>query len=317
MAQVRNILLKKRAQILQQIRHFFIEKNLLEVETPLLSQASVTDPHVLSMPAIFQERGSEKEKIVYLQTSPEYAMKRLLADGIGPIFQICKAFRQSDLGNVHNPEFTILEWYQPGYDHHALMDEMDQLLQLILKVKPAERMTYADLYKKFLGFDPHVVTVETLKQTAREKINFVDELSDKNAWLDLLFTHCIEPEIARERPIFIYDFPADQAALAKIRFEENPPVASRFEVYFKGLELANGFHELQDAKEQRKRFEMDLKKRVALNLPLVPLDENFLKSLEKGLPDCAGVALGIDRLIMLALECESIKSVISFSFEEA
>lgn len=310
--------LKQRAKILNVIRHFFAAREVLEVETPLLSHATVTDPHVIGIPAIYKEIGDSKEKIVYLQTSPEYAMKRLLAAGSGAIFQIGKAFRQGDLGTIHNPEFTMLEWYRPGFDHHALMDEMDLLLQAVLNSLPAERMSYLQLFQKYIGINPHTATINELKQCAAEHhISFVGELTNSNAWLDLLLTHCIEPHMGVDRPLFLYDFPVSQAALAKIRYDETPAVASRFEVYFKGIELANGFHELQDAKEQRKRFENELKLRQQTNLLPVPIDEHFLAALESGLPDCSGVALGIDRLVMLALEASSLKEVVSFSFETA
>ncbi len=308
--------LKKRADIIAAIRKFFFERAVLEVDTPLLSHATVTDPHVVGIPAIFKQNGAALEEPVYLQTSPEYAMKRLLAAGSGPIYQICKAFRQGDVGRVHNPEFTMLEWYRPGFDHHALMNEMDALLQTILQTPAAERLSYHEAFQKFVGINPHVATTQELIHcTTQFGIDFREEkkTDDRNLWLDLLLTHCIESRIGQDRPAFLYDFPITQAALAKIRFEENPPVASRFEVYFKGLELANGFHELQNAKEQRARFENDL---INREQP-VPIDERFLAALEAGLPDCAGVALGVDRLIMLALDYHSIEDIVSFSFENA
>lgn len=302
--------LKARANIISQIRNFFAERHVLEVETQLLSHATVSDPYVHGIPA------SHQNKTLYLQTSPEYAMKRLLAAGSGSIYQICKAFRYGDVGQLHNPEFTMLEWYRVGFDHHDLMDEMDDLLQLVLKKDSAERMTCAETYEKFVGINPHLATLTELAKITKEKINIELETTDRNTWLELLFTHCIEPHIGKEKPFFLYDFPVSQAALAKIR-PENPPVASRFEVYFKGIELANGFHELQDASEQRKRFENDLAYRRQHQMPVSPLDENFLSALEHGMPECAGVALGVDRLIMLALGCHKISEIISFEFDRA
>jgi lysyl-tRNA synthetase class 2 len=302
--------LKSRAQIIARIREFFLQRDVLEVETPLLSHGTVTDPYVYGIPVI-----SDK-KILFLQTSPEYAMKRLLAAGSGSIFQISKAFRQDDNGKLHNPEFTMLEWYRVGFDHHQLMDEMDALLQLILQCEIAERVTCKELYEKYAGVNPHAATVDELSRCANEKIQLAAEISDRNTWLELLFMHCIAPNIGHDRPLFLYDFPVSQAALAKIR-NEKPPVASRFEVYFKGIELANGFHELSDAKEQRNRFEKDLALRAHQGLSKVPIDENFLAALQQGLPDCAGVALGVDRLVMLALGKKSLAEVISFSFERA
>lgn len=306
--------LRARATILSIIRQFFATRNIFEVETPLLSHATVSDPHVRGIPADVTLHN--KQHTFYLQTSPEYAMKRLLAAGSGSIYQISKAFRQGDLGRYHNPEFTMLEWYQLDIDHHGLMNEMDALLQSVLQTEPAERVTYAALFKKYVELNPHLATEEELKEAVQKRIQLGSELSERNDWLDLLFTHCIEPYIAQERPLFLYDFPVSQAALAKIR-QEDPPVSSRFEVYFKGIELANGFHELQDVTEQRKRFEKDLLYRDKHGLPLVPLDENFLSALEQGMPECAGVAVGVDRLVMLALGENEIAKTLSFGFERA
>jgi len=304
--------LRARAAMLAHIRQFFAERDVLEVETPLLSSSTVTDPHVVGIPAIF--KNSSQEKMLYLQTSPEYAMKRLLAAGYGSIYQLGKAFRQGDLGKKHNPEFTMLEWYRIGFDHHALMDEMDDFLKKILETSSAERISYQDLFEKQLGCDPHTAPIEELEKIAKQKINFKSALSARHAWLDLLFTHCIEPLVGQEKPIFIYDFPVSLAALARIR-PENPPVASRFEVYFRGIELANGFHELEDAKEQRQRFVADLQQREQLQLPPVAIDEYFLAALQHGFPSCAGVALGVDRLMMLKLKHQTIAEVMSFGFE--
>jgi lysyl-tRNA synthetase class 2 len=306
--------LQKRAEIINTIRDFFCARNVLEVETPLLSYTTVTDPHVLSIPAIFQRNG-EKAETVFLQTSPEYAMKRLLAAGSGAIFQICKAFRQGDVGRIHNPEFTMLEWYRPGFDHHALMNEMDELLQLILQTAPAERLSYQAAFEKFVSINPHTASQLELANCAKHHgIDFVGaDSGEKNIWLDLILTHCIEPYIGQERPVFLYDFPITQAALAKIRDAENPPVASRFEVYFKNIELANGFHELQNAEEQRARFTKDLIAREQQGIISVPIDELFLSALTAGLPDCSGVALGVDRLVMLALQHEALSDAMSFA----
>ncbi len=306
--------LRQRAEILSRLRAFFASRDVMEVETPLLSHATVTDSHIMSIVAPFKELGCEKEIICYLQTSPEYAMKRLLAAGAGSIYQLTKAFRQGEVGRLHNPEFSMLEWYRPGFDHHALMDEMDELLQVVLQLSPATRMSATQVYQLYLKIDPHEASVDDLKTCAKLYIESLPDMADdKNNWLDLLFTHCIEPHLGSDAPFFLYDFPASQAALAKIR-PENPPVASRFEMYFKGVELANGFHELQDAKEQRGRFEKDLAYRRNHHLPSVPMDERFLAGLQEGLPDCAGVAMGIDRLIMLVLNQNSISDVISFAF---
>ncbi|MFZ2314346.1 MAG: elongation factor P--(R)-beta-lysine ligase [Gammaproteobacteria bacterium] len=306
--------LKQRAAILKTIRDFFATREVMEVETPLMCHTSVTDPFIQSIPALFQAHPSSLEQRFYLQTSPEYAMKRLLAAGSGPIYQLGKAFRQGEIGQVHNPEFTMLEWYRPGFDHHQLMDEMDDLLQLILKTEKAERISYADLFKAYLNINPHNTTVAELKTCAdQHQLDIAIETTDVDTWLLLLLTHCIEPHMGKTKPCFLYDFPVTQAALAKIQ-PGNPPVASRFEVYFKGIELANGFHELQQVAEQRSRFEKNIAERKALQLTDMPIDEFFLAALSHGLPDCAGVALGIDRLVMLATQHDCLQDVISFDF---
>lgn len=310
--------LKKRAAIISKIRSFFERRGVLEVETPLLSKGTVTDPHVVGIPAHYRALGDTKDEVHYLQTSPEYAMKRLLAAGSGPIFQITKAFRQGEMGRKHNPEFTMLEWYRPEFDHHALMDEMDDLLMEVLQTPSSERISYCDLFLRNVNVHPIFSTeIELVKTLEKNHVEVNETIQDRNTLLDLVLTHCIEPVLGMDRPAFIYDFPASQAALAKIRNEETPPVASRFEVYFKGIELANGFHELQDASEQAKRFEKDLAYRQLHALPTLPMDERFLNALKAGLPDCAGVALGVDRLVMLALACESVHEVVSFAFDRA
>lgn len=313
--------LQQRADILRKIRQFFYERGLLEVETPTLCSATVTDPYLHSLSTQVTQSHGETQR-VYLQTSPEYCMKRLLAAGSGGIFQLCKAYRDDEIGTHHNPEFTMLEWYQPNFNHHQLMDEMDDLLQTVLQCGSAERLSYGALFLRYLDIDPHESDIATLKQCAKKnKLTWHNAegshaSDDKDVWLQLLLSHCIEPHIGKETPVFIYDYPASQAALARIR-EDDPPVAERFEVYFKGIELANGFHELADAEEQRQRFCNDLKKRTALNTPAVPLDEYFLAALESGLPDCAGVALGVDRLVMLALGCDELEAVLAFPLTRA
>lgn len=304
--------LRQRAVIIQSIRDFFTAHGVLEVDTPLMCYTSVTDPFIQSIPALFQPHPNQPEQRYYLQTSPEFAMKRLLAAGSGSIYQICKAFRQGEIGQLHNPEFTMLEWYRIGFDHHQLMDDMNELLQLILKTPPAERLSYQSLFQQHLQIDPLATTIAELSAFAKKQgIEVASIIHDKDTWLNLLMTHCIEPRLGHSAPLFVYDFPASQAALARLSAKD-PRTASRFEVYCKGMELANGFHELQNADEQRKRFENNLLERKQSGLPNLPIDEHFLAALQHGLPDCAGVALGIDRLIMLALSTQSIKTALSF-----
>lgn len=316
-------LLKERSLIIQRVRSFFIERELLEVETPSLSQAGVTDQHLFCFkthfigPEISDVKPEACGVPLYLQTSPEFHMKRLLAAGSGSIFQISKAFRNEESGRYHNPEFTLLEWYRVGFDHFQLMDEMDQLLQLVLQCGQATRITYQQAFMQVLNVDPLSASIEVLKKSGSQ-LNLGDVLANETCLdtvLQLLFCVAIEPVIANDSPCFVYNFPASQAALARISKQDNR-VAERFEVYFQGIELANGFHELSDSDEQMKRFEKDNRLRKATNLPEMPIDRRFVESLNN-LPDCAGVALGIDRLIMLATKQKHIDDVVSFTIKGA
>ena len=292
--------LKQRATILENIRKFFAEKSILEVETPLLYEGAICNPYIESFKV--EER--------YLQTSPEFCMKRLLAAGSGSIYQICKAFRKEESGRLHSTEFTLLEWYHVDFDHHDLMKEVAELFQLILNCKSCDFMSYQTLFETTLKINPHTATKHTLENLAK-KNNLEIALDNKDDWLNLLLTHLIEPTLAFEKPCFIYDYPASQSALAKLS-NTTPTVAERFEVYYKGIELGNGFHELNNAAEQRERFKKQLTTREANKQPLPSLDELFLESLNY-LPNCAGIAVGLDRLIMLATEIDTIEKVISFA----
>jgi lysyl-tRNA synthetase class 2 len=288
-----------RAKILKKIRRFFNRRKVIEVETPLLLPTTNPAPYLDS----FYCDGS------YLQTSPEFAMKRLLASGSGDIYQICKAFRKNEEGRLHNPEFTLLEWYRINFDHRDLMAEVDDLLQYTINTPKAKRYTYREIFLKLLRINPHISTPKQLKSLAKKNNLRVSKLdNDKDIWLQLLFTHLIEPHLGTQEPTFIYDYPASQAMLAKVRWTKYN-LASRFEVYYKGIELANGFHELHDSQEQNERFKSDLLKRKKLKLPLVPIDDNFLVALTK-LPNCSGVALGIDRLLLLATNAQSLDEVL-------
>jgi elongation factor P--(R)-beta-lysine ligase len=307
--------LRARAAVLAQIRRFFAAREVLEVETPLLSGAGVPDLHLDGVTARVLGRTA------YLPTSPEYPMKRLLAAGSGPIYQIARAFRDGESGRLHNPEFTILEWYRPGFDHHALMDEMDDLLVAVLAVPRAVRRTYGELFAELAGVDPHRAQAGEVRQRARELGIDARGLDpdDRDEWLHLILSHVVEPGLGRGQPTFVYDYPASQAALARVRpgDGEDPPVAERFEVYVEGVELANGFHELTDAAEQRRRFEADLSRRREQGRETPPLDERFLAALEAGLPPCAGVALGVDRLVMLRVGAREIGEVVAFPWGRA
>ena len=310
--------LKQRAKIVQQIRQFFASKNVMEVDTPALSQATITDLHLHTFVTTFNNPASPIATTMYLQTSPEFAMKRLLCAGSGAIFQISKAFRNEEAGRNHNPEFTMLEWYQPAYDHFQLMAEMDELLSSILGWATADKISYQNAFKLHLECDPLSASLEELKEVASQH-GYADIAAmeqDSDILLNLLFSQHVEPQIAQSRPCFVYDFPASQAALARISPTDSR-VAERFELYFKGIELANGFHELSDPVEQRQRFESDNDKRRAAGLPAMPIDENLLEALSSGLPDCSGVAMGIDRLLMLALDKNSIQDVLAFPHNKA
>jgi len=308
--------LRLRAEVLAQIRAFFSGREVLEVETPLLAAAPVTDLHLHALSCRYRGPGADGGRELFLQTSPEFAMKRLLAAGSGPIFQICKAMRDGEAGRRHNPEFTILEWYRPGWDHHRLMDEIDELLGEILGTRPGERLSYAEAFERYASIDPHSATHEALRLRVEALgMDSTDGLR-RDDYLDLILTHVIEPKLGHCQPTLIHDFPASQAALARIR-PGDPPLAERFEVFAEGLELANGYHELTDLEEQRRRFEADLEARRQAGLPEVPIDERLLAALEHGLPPCAGVALGIDRLLMLKAGTRDIADVLTFSIERA
>jgi len=304
--------LRFRADLFKTIRSFFDNRGVMEVETPLLSQGAATDPYLNIIPV----KLSYFDRTYFLQTSPEFCMKRMLAAGSGPIYQLCKAFRDEECGRYHNPEFTLLEWYQPGFDHHALMGEVDDFLQAVLKTPKATKVSYRALFEKFLGFNPHQADAKILKHYAKQHDIQLDATLACEDWLDVLLTHCIEPHLGYDAPVMIFDYSASKAALAKVRSDKEP-VAERFEVYVQGVELANGYHELTDHNIQRQRFEADNKIRSALDRPNIPLDNHLLKALEVGLPSSAGVALGIDRLVMLAAGADHIEEVLAFTSAQA
>jgi len=306
--------LQLRARLLRHIRDYFAEQQVLEVETPVLAVCGTSDPQIDSL--LTHVRGCNNDRPLYLQTSPEHAMKRLLAAGSGPIYQIGKVFRDAESGKLHSPEFTLLEWYRPGFDHHALMNEVEELVARLLGIdEPAQRLSYAALFRRYLDMDPLRVDVETLRAcAARLNLGVTGLGDDRDAWLDLLLSHVIQPQLAtssgRGRMLFVYDYPPSQAALARINGEG---LAERFELYLDGIELANGYHELHDSREQRRRFEHDNRQRQAMGKSQMPVDEDLLAALEKGLPDCAGVALGLDRLILCAAGAKTLAQVQAFA----
>ncbi len=303
--------LRKRAQILANIREFFNDRGYLAVETPIMAEFGVTDVYLSNIKATF------RNKPYCLQTSPEYHMKRLLAAGSGPIYQLARVFRDDELGRWHNPEFTLLEWYQLGIDHHALMTEMDDLLQMILGSKAMVRTTYQQIFIDACGLDPFLASLddfrEVLARHALQNVLAVDEL-DRDQYLFLLMSHVVEPSLANvPTPVAVYNFPASQAALAQV----NNGFAERFEVYFRGVELANGFHELTDVNAQQARFSEDIALRQAKGLEPAVADGYLLHALAAGLPACSGVALGVDRLLALAFDQSSIAENLAFDFARA
>lgn len=313
-ASIQNLI--KRSQIMAEIRQFFKDRGVLEVETPALSEFSVTDVHLSTFSTQFLSPFASEAKTLHLMTSPEYHMKRLLAAGSGSIFQLCRVFRNEEAGKRHNPEFTMLEWYRPHFDMYRLINEVDDLLQQILDCEPAESYSYQFVFQTYVGLDPLSATRAQLVEKARKHGFPCEDDENRDTLLQFLFSEIVEANIGKERPTAVYHFPSSQAALAQISSEDHR-VAERFEVYYKGLELANGFHELSDAKEQMRRFEQDNVQRAQMGLPAQQLDTRFLAALKAGIPNCSGVALGVDRLMMIAMNAEKIDEVMAFGVESA
>jgi elongation factor P--(R)-beta-lysine ligase len=295
-------------------REFFAGRGVLEVETPVLSSAAVSDPQIESLAT--QVAGMAAR--AYLCTSPEYAMKRLLAAGSGDIYQICKVFRDGERGRWHNPEFTLIEWYRLGFDDAALMTEVEALIGCLLApqlLEPAERLSYSAALQRHAGVDAHGASDSDLAESARRHGIVCQAELDRDAKLDLLMGLIVGPRLGLERPCFICDYPVSQAALARLK--PGLRVAARFELYLHGVELANGFHELVNAGEQRARFTQDLALRRARGQAEPPLDEHLLEALAAGMPDCAGVALGFDRLVALALGAPRLADAMAFTIDNA
>ncbi len=308
--------LRCRAAMLAAARAFFAEQGVLEVETPIVSAAAVSDPQIESLAT----RVAGMPAPGYLCTSPEYAMKRLLAAGSGDIYQICKVFRDGERGRWHNPEFTLIEWYRQGFDDAALMTEVETLIGRLLepyrRLEQAERLSYSAALQRHAGVDAHTASDEDLNEAARRHGIVCQAELDRDAKLDLLMGLVVGPRLGMERPCFICDYPASQAALARLK-PGLPAVAARFELYLDGIELANGFHELLNGAEQRARFNRDLDVRRTRGQAQRPLDEHLLAALAAGLPDCAGVALGFDRLVAVALGAERLADAMAFTIDNA
>lgn len=306
-------LLLARAELYRGIREFFATRDVLEVDTPLMAPAIGTDPNLHPLTANYQAHPSAAVDTYYLQTSPEFAMKRLLAAGSGPIYQLCKAFRNGERGSRHHPEFTMLEWYRPGFSLEELMDEVEALVCSVLGPFTCRRSSYAEIFQHAVGLDPHSASLEHLQEVLQAKVSTADSSPDRDTCLDLLYSHVLEPTLLD--PVMITDYPASQAALAKVEEDaQGRLVARRFELVINGMEIANGYDELCDGEEQRERFSRDLALRQRQGLPCVPVDERFLAAIDAGLPACAGVALGVDRLLMLLTGRASIDEVLTFPF---
>ncbi|MDE2149264.1 MAG: EF-P lysine aminoacylase GenX [Gammaproteobacteria bacterium] len=303
--------LRARARMLATTRAFFARLGVLEVDTPIASQAATVDRNIDSLRV---DDGS------WLQTSPEFAMKRLLAAGIGPCYQIAHVFRRENCGRLHQPEFTLLEWYRPGWTHLQLMEEVEALVRALgAGARRFERRSYRQVFGEFVGADPFTATPADLRRILRQRdqeLPRTSTVAELDFWLDACMGLLVLPRLGVEAPCFIFDYPASQAALARVR-NDDPPVAERFELVWRGLELANGFNELLDAEEQARRFAADLDWRARHGRDRPPADERLLAALAAGLPACAGVALGLDRLLMLLLSLPEIADVMAFDRERA
>lgn len=311
--------LRRRAGMLDRIRGYFSAGNVVEVQTPVLSAAAASDPQIESI-ATQPAAGPRR----FLQTSPEYPMKRLLAAGVGDCYQICPVFRDGESGRLHNPEFTMIEWYRVGFDVDRLQQDVERLLgaacQGIRDFAPARRLTYRDAIADACGIDCRTAGIAEIRSVLAERGVKPAATADwdRDAWLDLLMGAVVGPGLGHEAPVFVRDYPASQAALARLGTDaDGQRVAQRFELYVDGIELANGFHELLDALEQQRRFEQDLQLRRSHGQAANPLDQRLLAALAHGLPDCAGIALGFDRLVMVALGLPSLAAAMSFSADRA
>ncbi|WP_334130677.1 EF-P lysine aminoacylase EpmA [Silanimonas lenta] len=315
----RHAALRLRARLYALLRGFFAERGVTEVETPVLSRFGNTDPNIASFHLEFSGPSQAGPRRRWLRTSPEFPLKRLLAEGFGDCYELGRVFRDGEAGGRHNPEFTLLEWYRVGWDHHRLAAEtvelVRQALALVGRAPSSVRvLDFASLYREAFGFDPHSADPATLR-AALGPVEIDPAGLEREDWLDLLMTHRLQPGFARDAITVVHDWPAAQCALARIR-PGSPPLAERFELYLGPLELANGYHELTDAAEQRARFERDLARRAARGAPLPPMDEALLAALP-AMPACAGVALGVDRLMMGLLGTERIAEVLAFDFARA
>lgn len=335
-------ILKSRARLIAATRDFLVGRGYWEVETPILSRDVCVDAHldpfvldclpgarsagrVAAKREMQHERiasGFDRERFRYLQTSPEFAMKRLLAAGSGSIFQIAKVFRSDESGPLHNPEFTMLEWYRVGGDYRSLANEVQRLIETIFERAchgscPGvfRDLTYRQAFQEFADLDPFLIDESGLRARAAT-CGFASDATDRDDLLNFLLVELVEPQLRKMPAVGLFDFPASQAALSKID-PQNPDVAQRFEIYLHGIEICNGYQELTDAVELRRRNNVQNLKRVALGKQPLPNESKLLEAMEAGFPESAGVALGLDRLLMIALGCESVEPVLSFDWHDA
>lgn len=312
--------LRLRAQLLRRLRDFFDRSGFLEVETPVLSADTVVDRHLDPFSVVVQPASAHRsEQRYWLQTSPEFAMKRLLAAGATAIYQVTRAFRQDEQGPLHNPEFTMVEWYRVGDGLAEGIERLSDLSETLLGRGPAERISYREAFERYVGIDPLTATNETLVATVKAcgiEAPASMPVDDRDGWLDLLVVERVQPFLGQERPAILYDFPASQAALARVR-PGYPPVAERFELYASGMELANGYHELLDPAVLRQRNARNNQLRQTDGKPPLPEDSRLLAAMEAGLPPCTGVAMGFDRIVLLAAGAKRLDEVIAFPFDRA
>ncbi|CAN7369448.1 EF-P lysine aminoacylase EpmA [Pseudoxanthomonas sp. LjRoot143] len=309
--------LRLRAWVNRLVREFFFARDVLEVETPIMSRAGNTDPNIASFSLDFSGRTDGAPRTRWLRTSPEFPLKRLLAAGVGDCFELGRVFRDGEAGGRHNPEFTMLEWYRVGWTLEPLIEETVALVQAALSMIGREatvsRISFRELYRQRLGFDPMTADLDVVRNAAAG-IAIDGEGLTRDDWLDLLMTHALQPTFGRDEIFVVHDYPATQSALARVVERDGMPVAERFELYLGALELANGYHELTDAVEQRARFERDVAMRQARGDIAPPIDAALLDALANGMPACAGVALGVDRLLMAMLDTPRIADVVAFDF---
>jgi lysyl-tRNA synthetase class 2 len=303
-------IIRNRAKLLQDIRAFMDVRGVIEVDTPILSHYAISDPYIQSLTTSY---AAEKNSTLYLHTSPEFCMKRLLAAGSGAIYQFAHVFRNEESGRQHNTEFTMLEWYRPEFDYHQLMNEVNELL-VHIGLKKADKLTYAELFQRVVQLNPHTVDINQL-QALCQQAGWDTVTDDRHALLDFVFSEIvIKQRKNNSTPLIVYDYPECMSALSTLK-AGNPVVSERFELFINGMEIANGFNELTDADEQLQRFENDLGARKKKGLTTPPVDKNFIDALKSGLPECAGVAMGIERLLMVLFEIDKINEVTTFSLE--